>query len=59
MTAVDHVVSREDVIWAFGPQLDPVLEVEPGATVRFETNDCFSGQIRARTTSSPRSTSTG
>ena len=47
MTAVDHVVSREDVIWAFGPELDPVLEVEPGATVRFETNDCFSGQIRS------------
>jgi amidase len=46
MMAVDHVVSREDVIWAFGPELDPVLEVEPGARVRFETNDCFSGQIR-------------
>jgi amidase len=45
--AVDHVVSRADVIWAFGPNLEPVLEVEPGATVRFETNDCFSGQIRS------------
>jgi amidase len=46
-TGVDHVVSREDIIWAFGPELEPVLEVEPGAVVRFETNDCFSGQIRS------------
>ena len=47
VATVDHVVYREDVIWAFGPELDPVLEVEPGATVRLETNDCFSGQIRS------------
>jgi amidase len=47
IATVDHVVSREDVIWAFGPDLEPVLEVEPGATVRLETNDCFSGQIRS------------
>jgi amidase len=47
LATVDHVVSREDVIWAFGPDLEPVLEVEPGATVRLETNDCFSGQIRS------------
>jgi amidase len=44
---VDEVVSREDVIWAFGPDLEPVVEVEPGAVVRFETNDCFTGQIRS------------
>jgi amidase len=47
IATVDHVVSREDVIWAFGPDLEPVLEVDPGATVRIETNDCFSGQIRS------------
>jgi len=41
-----NVVSRDEVIWAFGPDLEPVLEVKPGATVTFETNDCFSGQIR-------------
>src|SRR3954466_4117236 len=43
--ATEHRVSGEDVIWGFGPDLEPVLEVEPGATVRFETNDCFTGQI--------------
>jgi amidase len=47
VATIDHVVSREDVIWAFGPDLEPVLEVEAGATVRLETNDCFSGQIRS------------
>jgi amidase len=45
--AVDHVVTRDQVVWSFGPDLEPVLEVEPGAVVRFETNDCFTGQIRS------------
>jgi len=44
--ATEHRVSREDVIWAFRPDLEPVLEVEPGAVVTFETRDCFDGQIR-------------
>jgi amidase len=42
-----HRLSRDEVIWAFGPDLEPVLEVEPGDTVVFETNDCFTGQIRS------------
>src|SRR5713226_5891698 len=45
--ATEHRVSREDVIWAFGPELEPVLEVEPGDVVTFETRDCFDGQIRS------------
>jgi amidase len=45
VATVDHVVSRDEIVWAFGPELEPVLEVEPGAVVRFETNDCFTGQI--------------
>jgi amidase len=44
---VQHRLSRDQVIWAFGPDLEPVLEVEPGDTVLFETNDCFTGQIRS------------
>lgn len=40
-------LSREQVIWSFGPELQPVLEVEPGDVVTFETNDCFTGQIRS------------
>ena len=45
--AVDHRIGRDEIIWAFGPDLEPVLEVEPGATVTLETNDCFTGQIRS------------
>ena len=43
----EHRLSRDEVIWEFGPELEPVLEVEPGAVVTFETNDCFTGQIRS------------
>jgi amidase len=42
-----HFLSRDQVIWSFGPDLQPVLEVEPGDTVTFQTNDCFTGQIRS------------
>jgi len=42
-----HFLTRDQVIWSFGPGLQPVLEVEPGDTVTFETNDCFTGQIRS------------
>src|SRR5258705_10931306 len=38
---------RDEIVWSFGPDLRPVLEVEPGDTVTFETNDCFTGQIRS------------
>ncbi len=41
-----HRIARDQVIWAFGPDLQPVLEVDPGDVVTFETNDCFSGQIQ-------------
>jgi amidase len=47
VATADYVVSREDVIWAYGPDLEPVREVDPGAIVRIETNDCFDGQIRS------------
>src|ERR1043166_8739476 len=43
--AAAHRLSREEVIWSFGPDLEPVLEIDPGDTVTFETNDCFTGQI--------------
>ena len=45
--AVDHVVTRDHVVWGFGPDLEPVLEIDQGETVRFETNDCFTGQIQS------------
>src|SRR6058998_445583 len=45
--ATEHRIGREHVIWSFGPELEPVLEIDPGETVVFETNDCFTGQIRS------------
>jgi amidase len=42
-----HRLSSDHIIWSFGPDLRPALEVEPGDTVTFETNDCFTGQIRS------------
>lgn len=47
MTATRHRLTRDQVIWQFGPDLEPVLEVEPGDVVTFQTNDCFSGQIQS------------
>ncbi len=47
MTQIDEVIGRESVVWSFGPDMRPLVEVEPGAVVRFETNDCFTGQIRS------------
>jgi amidase len=45
-TAVQHRIGRDEVVWSFGPEMEPVLEVDPGAVVTLETNDCFTGQIR-------------
>jgi len=41
-----HRIAHDQVIWSFGPDLRPVLEIDPGDIVTFETNDCFSGQIQ-------------
>jgi amidase len=46
-TATRHRLSRDQIIWGFGPELEPALEVEPGEVVTLETNDCFTGQIQS------------
>jgi amidase len=45
--AAAHRIGRDQVVWAFGPDLEPVLEIDPGEVVTLETNDCFTGQIRS------------
>jgi amidase len=45
-SSVQEVIGRDDIVWGFGPDMKPVLEVDPGAVVKFETNDCFTGQIQ-------------
>ena len=42
--ATQHRVSREDVIWGFGPTSSRCSR-SSRAVVTFETNDCFTGQI--------------
>ena len=44
-TTTSHRIGRDEVVWAFGPNMEPVLEVEPGSMITLETNDCFTGQI--------------
>src|SRR5689334_18126920 len=46
VTAVEHRISREQVIWSFSADPGCALKVDPGEVVTFETNDCFSGQIK-------------
>lgn len=43
--SVDHKIPRDEVVFSYGPEMEPVLEVNPGEVVTFETQDCFSGQI--------------
>ena len=42
---IDYVIPRSDVTYSFDSGTPPVLEIEPGAIVLFETQDCFGGQI--------------
>jgi amidase len=49
----EYRVSRDDVVWSFGPAIEPVLEVEPGTLVTFETNDCFTGHGRSSVLDDP------
>src|ERR687893_407011 len=43
---MDHTIPKEEAVFSFGPEMKPVLEVDPGEVVTFETQDCFSGQIQ-------------
>lgn len=40
------LVGRDRHVFAFGPELEPVVEVDPGRLVRVQTNDCYFGQVR-------------
>jgi amidase len=44
---VDHTIPKEEAVFAFGPEMQPVLEVDAGEVVTFVTHDSFSGQIQA------------
>jgi acetamidase/formamidase len=38
---VDHTIPKEEAVFTFGPEMKPVLEVDPGEVVTFETHDWF------------------
>lgn len=40
-------VSKENLVYFIGPEVRPVMEVPSGATVVFETVDCFSDKVRS------------
>jgi amidase len=46
-TEAAHRIGRDEVVWAFTPDMTPALEVDPGTIVTLETNDCFTGQIQS------------
>ena len=43
-------ISKDNIIYSFKPNMNPVITVNPGETVRIETWDCFQGQIQSETT---------
>jgi amidase len=44
--APTHTISREHITYHFGPDVAPVVEIDPGAVVTFETLDASSGRVR-------------
>lgn len=43
----DFKISKEQHVWAFSADMQPVLTVDPGAVIELETFDCFTGQVQA------------
>ncbi|MDP9256592.1 MAG: acetamidase/formamidase family protein, partial [Actinomycetota bacterium] len=43
--AIDHRIADDKVVWAFGPDMTPVLEVDPGTVVTLAMKDGLNGQI--------------
>lgn len=42
-----YKVKSENVIYSFEPKMKPVMEVESGSIVHFESNDCFFQQVKS------------
>lgn len=42
-----NLVKSDQVVYAFDPHMQAVLEVEDGAVVVFESNDCFYQQVKS------------
>jgi amidase len=40
-----HRLTRDTHVWAFTPDMEPAIRVEPGDVVEIQTWDCFTGQV--------------
>lgn len=40
-------IGRDQHVWTFDAAAEPVVVVDPGTVVEFETWDCFTGQVRS------------
>jgi len=40
-------ISRDQHIWEFSADMEPVVTVDPGTTLEIETWDCFTGQVQS------------
>lgn len=43
----DYSISKDQHVWTYSPQMEPVLTVDPGAKIHLETWDCFTGQVNS------------
>ena len=41
----EHTLTNEQVVFAFGPDMTPVIEVDPGAVISLAMKDGLGGQI--------------
>jgi amidase len=47
MHSVKVKISRDDHVWSFDADSQPVVVVDPGTVIEFETWDCFTGQVQS------------
>ena len=43
----DHHIGKDQHVWAYSTDMQPVLRVKSGATIHLETWDCFTGQVQS------------
>ena len=54
---VDHTIPKEEAVFAFGPEMKPVLDVSPGEVVTSRPTTASRARSRPSTIWSPTSTS--
>lgn len=47
MHSVTVKISRDDHVWSFDADRQPVVTVDPGTVIEIETWDCFTGQVQS------------